>query len=198
MIGPRPPRPATGTSPGDRRGVRPDPIRVRLRRVDGEPTGRQGIARISHHPVLGPFRRAIRPLRHAYDRPARLSCPSRASFLPPHPDRTPGPPSIEAPVTEPGRTAIARPRHRGPLPNVIRSLSSGQHLRGGRRRARFACTRRNTSAYGQPLDSFTHTFRTVTRTRAPIFNNFNRIVWHCEQANSVPANPSRRNAPSST
>src|SRR5206468_11422571 len=114
------------------------------------------------------------------------------------PDRTPDPPSIEAPLTEPGRTSIAGPRHRGPLPHIVRNLSSGQHLSGGRRRARFACTRRNTSAYGQPLDSFTHTFRTVTRTNAPIFSNFDRIVWHCAHANSVPANPSRRTASSST
>ena len=76
---------------------------------------------------------------------------------------------------------------------------SVQHLSiGGRNRARFACTRRNTSAYGLPLDSFTHTFRTVTRTNAPIFSSFNRIVWHCASASSVPARPSRRNASSST
>jgi hypothetical protein len=75
---------------------------------------------------------------------------------------------------------------------------SVQHLStGGRSRARFACTRRKTSAYGLPLDNFTQTFLTVTRTNAPIFSSFNRMVWHCASASSVPASPSRRNASSS-
>src|SRR5438445_386650 len=30
------------------------------------------LTRISHHPISGPFRRVIRPLRHPDDRPARL------------------------------------------------------------------------------------------------------------------------------
>src|SRR5438045_8562293 len=96
---------------------------------------------------------------------------SDAPLVPPlspsGPGRTPTPPAIEAPVTGPGRTSIAGPRHRGPRPNLVLNLSSDQHLSGGRSRTRFACTRRNTSAYGLPLDSFTHTFRTVPRTRAP-------------------------------
>ena len=54
------------------------------------------------------------------------------------------------------------------------------------------------AAYGLPLDNFTHTLRTVTRTSAPIFRSFSRIVWHCAQASSVPARPSRRSASSRT
>ncbi len=69
---------------------------------------------------------------------------------------------------------------------------------GGRNWARFACTRRKTSAYGLLLDNLTHTFRTVTRTSEPIFSNFNRMVWHCASASSVPESPSRRYASSST
>src|SRR5512135_1348254 len=61
-------------------------------------------------------------------------------------------------------------------------------------RDNFAWTRRNTSAYGQLLARWTHTFRTVTWTSAPIFSSFNRIVWHCASASSVPSRPSLRNA----
>ena len=78
-------------------------------------------------------------------------------------------------ITE--RTAIVGPRPRGLFSTVIIHIHSAQHLRiGDRNRARFACTRRNTAAWGLPLDSRTHTFRTVTRTSAPIFNSFKRIV----------------------
>src|ERR1700722_8262161 len=49
-----------------------------------------------------------------------------------------------------------------------------------------SCTRRNSEAYGQLLARLTHTFRTVTRTNAPIFSSFTRIVWHCAPAISVP------------
>src|SRR5512135_663003 len=80
-------------------------------------------------------------------------------------------------ITE--RTAIVGPRPRGLLPARIVHILSVQHLRiGDRHRARCACTRRNTAAWGLPLDSRTrtHTFRTVTRTSAPIFNSFKRIV----------------------
>jgi hypothetical protein len=44
----------------------------------------------------------------------------------------------------------------------------------------------------------THTRRAVTRTCAPIFNKRSRIVVACARANSVPANPKRRNALTST
>ena len=78
-------------------------------------------------------------------------------------------------ITE--RTSIVGPRTRGLFPARIMHILSVQHLRiGDRNRARFACTRRNTAAWGLPLDSRTHTFRTVTRTSAPIFNSFKRIV----------------------
>ena len=78
-------------------------------------------------------------------------------------------------ITE--RTAIVRPHTRGPFPARIMHILSVQHLRiGDRNHTRFACTRRNTAAWGLPLDSRTHTFRTVTRTSAPIFNSFKRIV----------------------
>jgi hypothetical protein len=56
-------------------------------------------------------------------------------------------------------------------------ISPVQHRKiRGDNPARFACTRRKTSAYGQLLARWTHTFRVVTRTQAPIFNSFNRIV----------------------
>jgi hypothetical protein len=72
---------------------------------------------------------------------------------------------------------------------------SGPHRKiSGDHRARFACTRGNTSASGQLLARLTHTFRTGTRTTAPIFNSFDRVVGPCAQARSVPARPSRRNA----
>ena len=78
-------------------------------------------------------------------------------------------------ITE--RTSIVGPRPRGLISAISMHILSVQHLRiGDRNRARFACTCRNTAAWGLPLDSRTHTFRTVTRTRAPIFNSFKQIV----------------------
>jgi len=58
----------------------------------------------------------------------------------------------------------------------------------------FAYTCPNTSRYGQTLASDTHTFRTVTRTYAPIFSNHCRIEPHGAFANDVPARPKRRTA----
>src|SRR4051794_3906916 len=75
-----------------------------------------------------------------------------------------------------GAYPAAGPRPRGPSPARTVNAPSAQHLSSdGRNRARFACARRNTAAYGLPLENFTHTFRTVTRTSAPIFNSFSRI-----------------------
>ena len=45
---------------------------------------------------------------------------------------------------------------------------------------------------GYPPASEIHTFRTVMRISAPIFNTFSRIVEHWALANSVPCSPSRR------
>jgi hypothetical protein len=78
---------------------------------------------------------------------------------------------------ESGRTPIFVPHPGGVFSDRIVNAPSVQHLIiNGRNLDRFACTCRNTSAYGLLLDNFTHTFRTVTRTNAPIFNSFNRIV----------------------
>jgi hypothetical protein len=140
------------------------------------------------HPFVWGRRRRHRPRR----RPGIAAVPGIGDL----PD-APLSPFMDPRATS-GRSSIARPRPRGPSPAPIVNASPAQHLSGGRDRARFACTRRNASAYGLPLDSFTHTFRTVTRTKAPIFSSFDRIVWHCASANSVPARPSRRNASSST
>src|SRR5438874_11760840 len=97
-------------------------------------------------------------------RPSDLLPPLR---LPRMPDTLPP----KAFGTVAGCTPIVRPRPGGPALISIVYGPSVQHLSiSGRNRARFACTRRNTSAYGLLLDNFTHTFRTVTRTNAPIFN----------------------------
>jgi hypothetical protein len=66
----------------------------------------------------------------------------------------------------------------------------------GRNRSRLPKAWRNTSAEGQLLANHTQTFRTVTCTNAPIFNNLSRIVWHCAWSIEVPAKPSRRSASS--
>jgi hypothetical protein len=58
--------------------------------------------------------------------------------------------------------------------------------------------RRNNFCNGNPLANETTTRRTDTRTAAPIFNSFRRIVSQRARAIDVPANPSRRNAETNT
>lgn len=105
------------------------------------------LAAISHNPVSGPFAEPSGPFVFLDDRPAGLRCPSRTSSLPSGPRRTPGLPSIEAPVADSGHTTIAGPRHRVLLRTAVMNDSPVQHLIiTGRNRDRFACTRRKTSA----------------------------------------------------
>jgi DDE family transposase len=97
------------------------------------------LAAISHHPVSEPFAGPSGPFVFPADRPAGLQCPSRTPFLPPGPCRAPGPPSIEAPADDSGRTPIAGPRHRVLLPAAVVNASPVQHLIiTGRDRDRFA------------------------------------------------------------
>ena len=52
----------------------------------------------------------------------------------------------------------------------------------------------NIAAYGYAVGNDIQSLRTDTRTRAPTFNSFARIVPHCAFAITVPASPKRRSA----
>jgi hypothetical protein len=90
------------------------------------------------------------------------------------------------------------------LPGPVRSRCRRSQQRSGRNtRRRIAdCKRRqirwNRFTSGYPPASETHTPRTDTRTDAPIFNSFRRIVSHRAWSIFVPDNPSRRNPATST
>src|SRR5262249_2594358 len=60
----------------------------------------------------------------------------------------------------------------GPLPTPPPAAAPQAVTGGGLSPDNRSCTRRKIVAYGQLLARLTHTFRTVTRTSAPIFSNF--------------------------
>ncbi|AGA25937.1 RNA polymerase sigma factor, sigma-70 family [Singulisphaera acidiphila DSM 18658] len=163
---------------------------------------KQGLAYLTwiSHPILsGSDRSTISTARPRHPRPAwSPACSSRRRG----PDRTSSrqrEPGSSGPRAQAGAHPDPHPSSGRGFPASFDWVSSFQHLGiKGPDRAKLVCTRRNTSAYGQPLENFTHTLRTVTRTNAPIFKSFRRIVWHCASAIAVPASPSRRNASSNT
>ena len=136
-------------------------------------------------------------VRSVPDRPGGRSAtgflvrkPSRGRKIPARPSSTTRSAAGRSGHSSSAADPEPRTPHRAPADAPSAGPPTAQHRRnGGRIPANRACTRRNTSAYGQLLANLTHTFRTVTRTNAPIFSSFNRIVWHCARANSVPAQP---------
>src|SRR5579875_3953480 len=119
-------------------------------------------------------------------------------------------PAVPVPTRFGHRQTSCGPRRRGPRspapllgtlstpPRAATAVAHTSAAAGGLSPDGRSCTRRNSDAYGQLLARLTHTFRTVTRTSAPIFNSFTRIVWHCALAIFVPDSPGRCSASSST
>ena len=73
-------------------------------------------------------------------------------------------------------------------------LLSRSQQRSGPARSRFPYAAANHPRAGCAVDIETHTFRALTRTRAPILSSRTRIVVHCPVALFVPARPNRRGA----